>query len=69
MGGFVASPPPTLKAFKDEENDDDDATAFDDEVDGDASSSSADEMATRYSYPLSFVTKRGSSFGYESSHS
>ena len=68
MGGFVASPPPTLKAFKDED-DDDDATASDDEVDGDASSSSADEMATRYSYPLSFVTKRGSSFGYESSHS
>ena len=68
MGGFVASPPPTLKAFKDKDGDDD-ATASDDKDDGDASSSSADEMATRYSYPLSFVTKRGSSFGYESSHS
>ena len=55
------------EAFEDE--DDDDATAFDDEDDGDANSSSADEMSTWYSYPLSFLTKRGNSFGYESSHS
>ena len=41
--------------------------AFDDDDDGDASS--IDEMSTWHSYPLSLVTKRGSSFGYESSHS
>ncbi|XP_075658952.1 uncharacterized protein LOC142628798 [Castanea sativa] len=40
MGGFVASPPPSLEASKDE----DDVTASDDEDDGDASSSSADEI-------------------------
>ena len=45
MGGFVASPPPSLEAFEDED-DDDDATASNDEDDGDASSSSADEMST-----------------------
>ena len=48
MGGFVASPPPTPKAYEDED-DDDDATAFDDEDDGDARSSSADKMSTWYS--------------------
>ena len=68
MGGFVASPPPTSEAFEDDD-DDDDATASDDEDDGDASSSSVDEMSIWYSYPLSFVTKRESSFGYESSYS
>ena len=68
MGGFVTSPPPTLEASEDED-DDDDATASDDEDDGDASSSSTDRMSTWHSYPLSFVTKRGSSFSYESSHS
>ena len=36
--------------------------------DGDASSSGTDEMSTWNFYPLSLVTKRGSSFGYESSH-
>ena len=45
IGGFVASPPPTPKAFKDED-DDDDATASDDEDDGNVSFSSADEMST-----------------------
>ena len=45
MGGFVASPPPSLEAFEDED-DDDDATASNDEDDGDASSSSADKMST-----------------------
>ena len=43
---------------------DDDAS---DDDDGDASST--DEMSTWHSYPLSFVTKMGNSFGYESSHS
>ena len=46
MGGFVASPSPTLEASKDEDDDDDDVTASDDEDDGNASSSSADEMST-----------------------
>ena len=44
MGGFVDSPPPTLKAFEDE-GDDGDVEASDAE-DGGASSSSADEMST-----------------------
>ena len=47
MGGFVASPSPTLEVFEDEdEDDDDDATTSDDKDDRDASSSSADEMST-----------------------
>ena len=49
--------------------DDDDATASDDEDDGDDSSPSNDEMSTWHSYPLSLMTKNGSSFGYKSSHS
>ena len=48
----------------DDDSDDDDAS---DDDDGDASST--DEMSTWHSYPLSFMTKMGSSFGYESSHS
>ena len=43
MGGFIDSPPPAPEASED---DDDDATAFDGKDDGDASSSSADEMST-----------------------
>ena len=50
-------------------DDDDDATSSDDKDDGDASSSSADDISTWHSYPLSLVTKKGSSFGYESSYS
>ena len=68
MGGFVASPPPTLEASEGEDHDDD-ATASGDEDDGDASSFSADKMSTWHSYPLSLITKKGSSFGYESSYS
>ena len=70
MSGFApeASPPPPLAVSKDED-DDDDATASEDDDDGNASSSSTDEMSTWHSYPLSLVTKRGSSFRYESSHS
>ena len=45
MGGFVASPPPTLEASEGEDHDDD-ATASGDEDDGDASSSSVDKMST-----------------------
>ena len=70
MGGFAfeASHPPLPMAFeaKDDDNGDDD-DASDDDDDGDASST--DEMSTWHSYPLSLVAIRGSSFGYESSHS
>ena len=53
---------------EDEDDDDgDDNDAFDDNDDGDVSF--IDEMSTWHSYPLSLVTKRGSNFGYESSHS
>ena len=45
MGGFIASPPPTLEASEGEDHDDD-ATASGDEDDGDASSFSADKMST-----------------------
>ena len=56
---------PLLEASEDDDDSDDD----DDDGDGDASSSNTDEMFDWYSYSLSLVTKRGSSFGYESSHS
>ena len=62
MGGFAleATPsPPIPVAFdSDDDGDDDDAS---NDADGDASST--DEMSTWHSYPLSLVTKRGSSFG------
>ena len=48
--------------------DDDDATAFDNEDDGYASLPDDDEMYTWHFYLLSLVTKRESSFGYDSSH-
>ena len=72
MGDYTM--PSTPMAFADEsdgsdDSDDDDATASDDEDDKDASSPSDDEMSTWHSYPLSLVTKKGSNFGYESSHS
>ena len=53
------------KAKDDGDGDDDDASEEDDDEDA----SSTDEMSTWHSYPLSLVTKRESSFGYESSHS
>ena len=64
LGGFVESPSPPPEASEDDDDSDDD----DDDEDGDTSSSSADKMSTRYSYPLSLVTKKESSFEYESSH-
>ena len=75
MGGYTV--PSTLVASANESDgsssandvDDDDATASDDKDDEDASSSSDDKMSSWHSYPLSLVTKRGSGFGYESSHS
>ena len=68
MGGFAheASPPPPHVASDSEDEDGDDDDAFDDD-DGDANFT--DEMFTWHSYPLSLMTKRGGSFGYESSHS
>ena len=69
MGGFASKaspPPPTPVASKSEDDDDDDDDASNDD-DGDASST--DEMSTWHSYPLSFMTKMRSNFGYESSHS
>ena len=72
-GGYApeASPPPPSQVdFDSEDKDDDDGddNAGLDDDDGDASSSGTDKMFTWYSYPLSLVTKRGSSFGFESSH-
>ena len=47
LGGFVASPSPTLEAFEDEDADDgDDGDDDDDDEDEDASSSSDDEITT-----------------------
>ena len=60
MGGFTAytSPsPPTSK------NESDDGSSSDDaDEDDNASLPSDDEMSTRFIYPLSLVTKWGSSF-------
>ena len=69
MGGFApeASPPPPLVA-SDSKDEDDDNGDNDDAFDDD-DASSTDEMSTGHFYPLSIVTKRGSSFGYESSYS
>ena len=55
---------------EDEDDDDgvDDDASDDDDDDDDGDSSSTDESSTWYSYPLSLMTKRGSSFGYKSSH-
>ena len=66
MGGFAPkdSPPPPPAAS--EAKDDDDT--FEDDDDWDASFSGTDEMSIWHFYPLSLVTKKGSSFVYESSH-
>ena len=66
MGGFTASSSPSPPALEDESDDGSDSD--DDAEDEDASSSRDDEMTTRVTFPLSFMTKRGSSFRYESSH-
>ena len=61
LGGFVESPSPSLKASEDKDNDgysDDD----DEDENEDASLPSGDEMTAWFTYPLPFVTKRGSSF-------
>ena len=69
-GGFIPEPsPPPPRADSEDEDDDDDVTASEDDGDGDASSFGTDGMSSCHSYPLLLVTKRGSSFGYENSHS
>ena len=65
----MESPSPPSEAFETFEDDDDSDDDDDDDEDGDASFSNTDEMSTWHSYPLSLMTKRGSSFGYRSSHS
>ena len=60
--GFIESPSPSPEASKDQD-DDGDSDDDDDDRDEDASSSSDDEMTAWVTYPLSFITKRGSSFG------
>ena len=72
MGGFapeatLSPPSPVASDSEDEDDDDGDNDDASDDADGDASST--DEMSTWHSYPLSLVTKKGSSFGYESNHS
>ena len=57
MGGFIVASFPSPEASKDDDDDNDDA----DEDDG-ASSPSDDKMSTWYTYHLSLLTKRGSSF-------
>ena len=54
-------PFPSLEASKDED-DDDDSDDNDDDEDKDASSLSDDKMSTWFTYPLSLVTKKESSF-------
>ena len=73
MDGFApeASPPPPLVASDSEadgDDDGDDIDASDDDDDDDGDASSTDEISTWHSYLLSLVTKRGSSFEYESSY-
>jgi len=65
MGGFAPKATPSLPSFDSDDDDGDDDDASKDDDDGDASFT--DEMSTWHSYPLSLVTKRGSSIGYESS--
>ena len=67
IGGYTMPFTP-VSPTDESDADDDDATASDDENDGDASSPNDDEMSTWHFYPLSLMTKRGSSIGYESSH-
>ena len=62
IGGFApeATPSSPSPMASDSEVDDDD-DGGDDDADGNASSS--DEISTWHSYPLSLMTKKGSSFG------
>ena len=71
MGGFALeatpSPPsPVASNFEDEDDDDGDDDDASDDADRDASST--DKISTWHFYPLSFVTKRESSFGIRVVH-
>ena len=73
MGGFASEaslPPPPPMASNSEDEDEDDGDGDDDDAsdDADGNASSTDKMSTWHSYPLLLVTKKGSNFGYESSH-
>ena len=69
LGGFIESPSPSPEASEDKDDDGDfDNDDDDEDKDEDASFSGDDEMTAWFTYPLSFMTKRGSSYGYESSH-
>ena len=67
MGGYTMPSTPVAPVDESDADDDDDDADSDDKDDGDVRSPSDDKMSTWHSYPLSLVTKRGSSFGYESS--
>ena len=69
MGRFApeAAPPVASDSEDEDDNDGDDNDASNDDDNGEASSTN--EISTWHSYLLSLVTKRGSSFGYKSSHS
>ena len=66
-GGFAPeaspSPPPVASDSDSMDEDDDDGDDDDASNDDDGDASSTNEMSTWHSYPLSIVTKRGSSFG------
>ena len=65
----TSSPSHPVASDSDAEDDDDDDDGDDNEdSDDDGDASSTDEIYLTL-YPLSLVTKRGNSFGYESSHS
>ena len=69
MGGFAPETtpsPPSPVASEDEDDDDGDDDDASDDADRDTSST--DEMFISHSYPLSLVTKRGSSFGMRVVH-
>ena len=65
IGGFAleaSHSPPSPMASDSKDKDDDDGDDDDASNDADGDASSTDEMSTWHSYPLSLVTKRGSSF-------
>ena len=65
IGGFAleTSPPPPLVTSDSKDEDDDDGDDDDASDDDDGDASYINEMSTWHSYPLSLVTKRGSSLG------
>ena len=64
LGGFIKSPSPFLEASEDKDDDGDtDDNDDDEDEDEDASSFDDDTMTAWVTCPLSFMTKRGSSFG------